>query len=296
MLKTIKTKIIGVGITGLVGSRIVELTENVFDFINASSETGVDITDYSTIIGPIEKSDAKILIHLAAKTNVDSCENDKKLGKEGPAWKINVGGTKNVIEACRKSNKKIIYFSTDYVFDGTKEKYRESDTPRPINWYAQTKYEGELLVKNSGLPYLICRITYPYRAKFSPKKDFVRTLIDNLNNKERVYLMIDHIFTPTFIDDIAQGIKLLIEKNETGTYHLVGSQSLTPYDAGLLIAEEFNLDKSLIEKTTSTEYLKDKAHRPLKLASSNDKITSIGGHFSGFAEGIKIVKKQMEEE
>lgn len=290
-----KKQIVGVGITGLVGSRIVELCPE-YDFINASSETGVDVTNYDTLIDPIEKSRADIVIHFAAKTNVDSCEEDKKLGASGPAWKINVEGTRNVIKACQKTKKKIIYISTDYVFDGTKEKYYEDDRPNPINWYARTKYEGELLVKSSGLPYLICRLAYPYRAKFEPKKDFVRTIINRLNNRERVNLMTDHIFTPTFIDDIAESLLLLINKNETGIYHLVGSQSLTPYDAGLLIAKEFNLDKLLIGRTTSFEYLKNKAPRPLKLAISNGKITSTGAKFLGFKEGLSVLKKQMEEE
>lgn len=289
-----KHKIIGVGITGLVGSRIVELLPE-YDFVNASSETGVDITNYSTLVDTVEKNNADILIHFAAKTNVDSCEEDKKLGQNGPAWKINVLGTENVIKACQKSGKKIIYISTDYVFDGKKEKYSEEDSPNPINWYARTKYEGEILIKSSCLPYLICRLSYPYRASFNQKKDFVRTIIDKLKNQERVNLMTDHIFTPTFIDDIAGGLKILIEKKTVGIFHLVGSQSLTPYDAGLLIAQEFNLNQSLIGKTTSSKYLINKAPRPLKLAISNDKMTSIGAKFLGFKEGLSVLKKQMEE-
>lgn len=291
---SMKQKIIGVGITGLVGSRIVEKTTDVFEFTNASCETGVDITNYNTLIEPIEKNDARIAIHLAAKTNVDACEEDKILDKNGPAWKINVEGTKNVIEACQKSNKKIIYISTDYVFDGTKESYTEEDEPSPINWYGQTKYEGERLVKSSGLSFLICRLAYPYRAKFDAKKDFVRTIIDKLKNKERVNLMIDHIFTPTFIDDIADAIKVLIQGNYEGIFHLTGSQFLSPYEAGVEIARVFKLDSSLIGETTSLKYLKDRAPRPLKLAISNDKITSIGAKFLTFNDGLKVVKKQME--
>lgn len=289
-----KQNIIGVGITGLVGSRIVELCPE-YSFTNASSETGVDVTNYNTLIDPIEKNSSGIVIHFAAKTNVDSCEEDKSLGKNGQAWKINVFGTENVIKACQKSNKKIIYISTDYVFDGTKEKYTEEDLPNPINWYARTKYESELLVASSGLSYLICRLSYPYRAKFEPKKDFVRTIINRLKHQERVNLMTDHIFTPTFIDNIAYGLKLLIEKNQTGIFHLVGSEFLTPYDAGQQIAKEFNLDKSLIGKTTSQEYLKNKAPRPLKLSIGNDKITALGAKFLKFKEGLSVLKKQMEE-
>lgn len=289
-----KQKIIGVGITGLVGSRIVELCPE-YEFINASSETGVDITDFQTLVDPVERSDSKVIIHLAAKTNVDSCEDDKIMGKNGQAWKINVGGTENIIKAGKSQNKKIIYVSTDYVFDGEKNYYTEEDTPNPINWYARTKYEGELLVKNSGLPYTIVRITYPYRANFVPKKDFVRTIIDNLNNQQRVKLMNDHIFTPTLIDDIALAIKIIINHELQGIYHLVGSQSLTPLEAGKIISNTFGLDPNLIESITSKEYLKGRAPRPLKLATKNDKIKREGAVFSTFEEGLNIIKNQLED-
>src|SRR3989344_9155773 len=164
-------KILGTGLTGLVGSRIVELLSDSYEFENISRNTGVDITDKEKIIEKIKSSDAAIVLHLAAKTDVDGCEKDKALGEIGDAWKINVEGTRNVADACRESRKKLIYVSTDFVFDGTREAYAEDDTPNPINWYGKTKYEGEKIVQNLLTPWLIVRIAYPYRASFA-KLDF----------------------------------------------------------------------------------------------------------------------------
>ena len=163
-------KILGTGLSGLVGSRVVELLNSVYEF--EFSDT--DITNKEAIDERIRSSNASIVLHLAAKTDVDGCEKDRTLGTEGDAWKINVLGTENVVEACEKNNKKLIYVSTDFVFDGeTKSEYSEEDKPNPINWYARTKYEGEKIVQSSNFNWIIVRIAYPYRSNFK-RKDFVR--------------------------------------------------------------------------------------------------------------------------
>lgn len=291
-----KIKIIGVGITGLVGSRIVELLEDEFDFINVSIETGADITSPKTLVDPIEKSEAQIILHLAAKTDVDGCEKDKAKAKSGAAWRINVTGTENIINAAKKKNKKIIYISTDFIFDGENPPaggYTEADKPNPKNWYAQTKYEGEKHITASGLPYVIVRIAYPYRAEFEIKKDFVRAIKEKLTSNQKVSALTDHILTPTFIDDIAYALKTLIENNASGIYHVVGSSHLTPFEAATKIAEIFNLSPTLIEKTTREVYFSERAFRPFQLALKNDKIRKLGVKMRGFEEGLQEVKRQL---
>ena len=195
-----------VGASGMVGSRIIELLSNKYSFHDLSLNNDVDITDPSTLGVIKNDTEHEVLIHLAAKADVDGCELDKPLGEKGAAYNINVNGTKNVIDACRDSHKKLIYISTDFVFDGVHTPpngYTEDDAPNPVNWYAQTKFMGEELVKNSGLPYVIVRIAYPFRKEFELKKDFVRAIADRLQNKQPIAGVTDQIFTPTFIDDIA---------------------------------------------------------------------------------------------
>lgn len=291
-----KTKIIGVGITGLVGSRIVELLKDDFEFINVSIETGADITRPETLKEPIEKSDARIILHLAAKADVDACEKDKPQAEFGAAWKINVVGTENIINAAKKKNKKIVYISTDFVFDGDHPPaggYTEEDKPNPKNWYAKTKYEGERRIAASGLPYLIVRIAYPYRAKFDLKRDFFRNIKEKLESNQKISVLTDHVFTPTFIDDIAYALKTIIESKAEGIFHVVGSGSQTPLTAAYQIAEEFNLPKFLIGETTREIYFKDRAFRPFQLRLKNDKISKLGVKMLNFNEGLQEIKRQL---
>ncbi|OGH30510.1 MAG: hypothetical protein A3B41_01560 [Candidatus Levybacteria bacterium RIFCSPLOWO2_01_FULL_37_26] len=298
-------KILGTGLTGLVGSRIVELLKDQYEF----DPSMVDITDRNAIIEKIKSSDAPIVLHLAAKTDVDGCEKDKEkdikilrykdikeqeemFSRDKTAWAVNVYGTKNIVDGCRESSKKVIYISTDFVFDGSKDFYNEEDVPNPVNWYAKTKYEGEKIVQNSSIPWIIVRISYPYRSSFE-RPDFVRAILKRLQNNEKVLGVIDHKFSPTFIDDIAFGIHKLIEKKALGIFHVIGSTCLTPYDAAIAIATKFGLNKDLIGKTTREEFFTNRAKRPFHLVIKNDKIQRMGVKMRGFEDGLEEVKRQL---
>ncbi|MBI4092065.1 MAG: SDR family oxidoreductase [Candidatus Levybacteria bacterium] len=277
-------KILGTGLSGLVGSRIVELLEDKIEF----DFSEIDITDKDKITSKIRDSKALIVLHLAAKTDVDACEKDKAQGKRGPAWQVNVIGTQNVALACQASGKKMIYMSTDFVFDGNPKDprgYTEEDSPDPINWYGKTKYEGELIVQSLKTPFLIVRLAYPYRVSFQ-RPDFVRTIINRLKTRETVNTVTDHMFTPTFIDDIAEALRVLVEQNETGIFHVVGSQFLSPYKAAHIICQKFGFDVSLVSSTTREEYFKNRAPRPEKLALLNDKIKKLGVRMRTLDEGL----------
>ena len=134
-----KPQIIGLGLNGLVGSRTTELLNEKYEFISLERSTGVDITKPESLTLIKDYPHANFVLHMAAKTDVDSCEADKSLNEAGDAWKINVMGAKNVAQICRETGKKMIYISTDFVFDGEKalgERYSEQDLPNPVNWYA----------------------------------------------------------------------------------------------------------------------------------------------------------------
>ena len=288
-------KILGTGLTGLVGSRVVELFSQKYEFENISRSTGVDIASSEQILQAVHNSDADIILHLAAKTNVDGCETDKLLGEKGEAWQINVVGTQNVADACVESGKKLIYVSTDFVFDGEiseSEFYTEESIPNPINWYAKTKYEGEKIVQKLTSPWLIMRLAYPYRADFT-KGDFFRAMKNRLVAQKPIAGVTDHIFCPTFIDDFALALDILIQNNAEGIYHTVGSEFLSPYNAAMEIVDAFSLDVRLISKTTRAEYFTDKAPRPFRLALKNDKINALDVTMKTFKEGLIEVKNQL---
>jgi len=278
-------KILGTGLDGLVGSRIVELLKGQYEF----ESSDVDITDRNKIIDKIKSSDASVVLHLAAKTSVDGCEED-----HSSAWAVNVYGTQNIVDACQVSNKKLIYISTDFVFDGFRPPvggYKEEDIPSPINWYGKTKHEGEKIVKNSSASWIIARIAYPYRANFA-RNDFARAILKRLQDQKPVAAVTDHIFTPTFIDDIAYALDVLIKSESKGIFHVVGSQSLSPYDAAVAIAREFGFDQKYITKTTRSEFFKNRAPRPFHLALKNGKIRGLGVRMGGFEEGLQQLKTQ----
>ena len=286
-----KIPIIGTGLSGLVGSRIVELLSDKYQFEDISLATGIDITDKPAVLMVVQKNQADLILHLAAMTDVDRCEKDKLSGENGDAWKINVNGTQNIVDAAESFNKKVLYISTDFVFDGNADFYTEDDQPNPINWYAQTKYEGEKIVLQQPKN-LVIRIAYPYRAVNSIKKDFVHGMLSKLSNQRVVQALADHIFTPTLIDDIAGAIDLLIGKKTAGIIHVVGSSSLTPYQAAHEIAGLFGYTAAQIVKTTMDQYYQGRAPRPYKLCLKNDRISALGYRPKTFAQGLREIKRQ----
>lgn len=241
------------GANGLVGSRIIELLHNEFTFIPIHQES-CDITNKEQVLTHINTIDFDILLHLAAYTNVDGAEKKPEI-----AYKINVEGTKNIFDAVRQKNKKIIYVSTDFVFDGKHPPYDEDALPNPLAVYGKTKYEGEKIIGNEGM---IVRISYPYRAVFEPKRDFARTIRHLLEQGKTITMVTDSLMTPTFIDDIAFSFKHLCMHYSPEIFHIVGATSLSPYDAGKLIAKVFGFNENLIQPTTYEEYFKGKALRP----------------------------------
>ncbi|MBI3379778.1 NAD(P)-dependent oxidoreductase [Candidatus Gottesmanbacteria bacterium] len=287
-----KIPILGTGLSGLVGSRIMELLGDTFEFTDLSFATGIDITNSEQVVESFQNSSASIVLHMAAKTDVDACEDDKIFGEEGPAWLVNVIGTQNIVEAAKKFNKRLVYISTDFVFDGTQDSYAEDDTVNPLNWYGYTKSEGEKLVKEAEIRFMIVRLSYPFRAYYKEKADFVRRIIEKAEKKEKLFALTDHIFTPTFIDDIASALDLILKKELQGVYHVVGGQSLTPHDAIHKILTKFGLATD-VESVTREVFFKNRAFRPRNLALKNDKITKLGIKMKSFDEGLSEIEKQI---
>jgi len=284
--------ILGTGLSGLIGTRIVELLSKHFSFEDLSKDTGVDITDYAAVQKKIAASEAPWIFHLAAYTDVDGAEKEKNLGKKSISWCVNVDATDNIVGICQKTGKRLLYLSTDYVFDGTKNTYTEKDLPNPQGWYAITKYEGEKRVSRMRDHGLIFRTANPYRTKLNGKKDFVHKILERLAKDQRVLAPNDQLFIPTLIDDIAYAIRKLISMNASGIFHVVGSQALSPFAASQKIAKTYDYDQSLVSVTTFSKFFKDRAPRPFFAVLKNDKISKCSIHMSTFREGVAKVKQQ----
>ena len=239
-------KIVVFGGAGLVGSRFIELNKNNCDII-APSAKEIDILSKESLIKLAEKENPDYLINFAAYTNVEEAEEDKG-NKDGLCYQVNVIGAKNVAEACKKINKRLIHISTEYVFDGTKAEspYTEEDKPNPINWYGQTKLIGEQMVLEAGAEVAIARISMPFSAHFELKKDVARFFLEQLKAGNQIKAIADQRITPTLVDDIVNALNVLIENQASRIYHISSCDSVTPLEFAKILAEIFNLDYSLV--------------------------------------------------
>jgi dTDP-4-dehydrorhamnose reductase len=254
-------KILILGGSGLVGSRFIELAAQ-YDIIAPSHEE-LDLLDFKKLETYLQEVDAEIVINLAAFTNVDTAEEEKD-DEEGMVYKLNAAMPKVLAQNCTDLNKYLIHISTDYVFDGLKTTpYVEEDSPNPVNWYGTTKMLGEGEVSESGANYLIVRPEMPYSSHFDKKLDIARIFVKMLKEGKQINGVSDQKITPTYVDTLVNGLFKLIEARATGIYHLASTDSTTPYDFAVMIAEKFGLNKELVKAVPFLEYNKTrKAKRP----------------------------------
>ena len=287
-------KVLVTGAAGFLGTKVMKLLKEDFDLIGTDKDgrrgsLKMDITDMEEISSVMNRTKPDVVLHLAGITDVDRCEADKRLAK-----KINAEGTKNIIKACEEIDAKIIYASTDFIFDGEKGDYKEDDKPNPLSYYAETKLEAENLVRKSDLRYLIIRpeVLYGYNGDGS-ERSFSNWVYVSLKDKKEIRVVDDHFNTPTLVDDIAEAIKILIKKNREGIYHVAGPDRLSRYDMAVKIADAFGFDKNLI-KPIKTAELKQKAKRPRDSSLNTEKLKREGIIMHKFKDGLKIMKKQIE--
>ncbi|MGZ7210368.1 MAG: dTDP-4-dehydrorhamnose reductase [Methanobacterium sp.] len=247
------------GGSGLLGSKF---TRDYFNYdiirtFNANPENkciSLNITDEKDTLNKIRSANPDLVIHSAALTNVDYCEDHRR-----EAFEINVKGTQNIVKACEKVGSKLIYVSTDFVFDGEKGMYEEGDKTNPLGYYALTKLQGEESVQNSVLDYAITRVSVLYG--WHRRSNFVTWVIDELNAGNEINVVTDQYNSPTLADNVTEAIIKIFEKDKEGIYHTSGSERINRFDFAKNIAEVFNLDKGLINPIKSNKFVQ-KAKRP----------------------------------
>ncbi|MGZ7049167.1 MAG: dTDP-4-dehydrorhamnose reductase [Methanobacterium sp.] len=247
------------GGSGLLGSKF---TRDYFNYdiirtFNANPENkciSLNITDEKDTLNKIRSANPDLVIHSAALTNVDYCEDHRR-----EAFEINVKGTQNIVKACEKVGSKLIYVSTDFVFDGEKGMYEEGDKTNPLGYYALTKLQGEESVQNSVLDYAITRLSVSYG--FHRRSNFVTWVIDELKDGNEINVVTDQYNSPTLADNVTEAIIKIFEKDKEGIYHTSGSERINRFDFAKNIAEVFNLDKGLINPIKSNKFVQ-KAKRP----------------------------------
>jgi dTDP-4-dehydrorhamnose reductase len=252
-------KLLITGASGLYGSKLAQMAVDrhyevysVYSQHQAPYGTPItlDITDKENVESTLRKTKPEVLVHAAALTDVDKCELNKEL-----AWKVNVEGTRNIAHAAKACNAFLLYISTDYVFDGEKGCYTETDTPTPINYYGLTKLKAEECVRNADGEYCIARPSVNYGANpAAGKTNFALWLLNKLKNNEPVRIVTDQWNSPTLNTNLAEMTLEIIERKLTGIYHLSGATRISRFDFAKQLAETFSLDQSLVTPIASAEF------------------------------------------
>jgi len=243
-------KIALTGSDGMLGHDIQKIFTDV-ELINFTLND-FDITDLDRTMSAIKEAKPYYLIHPAAYTDVDGCENDPET-----AYQVNAVGAKNVTIACEEIGCPVLYISTDYVFDGTKkEPYIESDDPNPVNEYGLSKLHGERFISAMTDSFYIVRTSWLYGKS---GKNFVETISRLLSEKDEIRVINDQTGSPTYTYDLALKLRELIGKG-FGTYHITNSSKCSWYEFALEIAALKQSDTKMIP-ITSDEY-KLPARRP----------------------------------
>lgn len=291
-------KMLIIGGSGLVGSTLAEyalpnydlhITYNENDIVPKKASTKIDLLKDrlgTTKLIHIFKPD--VVVHTAAYANVDFCENNPDL-----ADLLHVDITKDIAQACKEVNSKLIYFSTDAVFDGKLDrKYSEDDTPNPINYYGKTKLKAEKIILEESDNNVILRTTVIYG--WHNRSRFTNWVLQSLKNNISVTAFTDQHNTPTLVDDLVKSILKIIDTEVSGLYHAVGKTCLSRYEFALQLADRFGLDKSLIIPTISSK--KQDAPRPLNGCLDNEKLEKMVKYeFSDVDTGILFMFNKSHE-
>lgn len=251
----------------------------------------LDITDQKQVekIIALYKPDA--IINTAALTNVDACETKKE-----EAVKLNVTAVQYLIDACEKHNTQLVHLSTDFVFDGEKGPYVEEDEPNPLSFYAQSKYDGELLLQKSKIRWTIIRTIIIYGVvDDNSRSNVVLWAKNSIEKKQTINVINDQFRSPTLAEDLADACINAALKEAVGIYHVSGRETMCVLDMVKIVADYFHLDQSFINPISS-ESLKQPAKRPPVTGFIISKATrDLDFHPHTFLEGLSIVKKQLEK-
>lgn len=232
----------------------------------------LDITDKAAVEKTLEEIQPDVVVHCAAWTAVDMAEDDDKVAK---VRAVNAGGTENIALVCKKLNCKMVYLSTDYVFDGQGETPWDPDCKdyKPMNVYGQTKLEGELAVSGNLDKYFIVRIAWVFGVN---GKNFIKTMLNVGKTHDTVRVVKDQIGTPTYTYDLARLLVDMIETDKYGYYHATNEGGyISWYDFTCEIYRQAGYDTKVIPVTTE-EYGLSKAARPFNSRLDKSKLVKNG--------------------
>lgn len=260
-------KILVTGVKGQLGYDVVnELERRGIEAVGVDIEE-MDITDASSVDKVIREADPDAVIHCAAYTAVDAAEENVEVCR-----KVNADGPRNIAGVCKELDIKMIQISTDYVFDGKGDRpWEPDDACGPQSVYGQTKYEGEMAVKELLDKYFIVRIAWVFGIN---GKNFVKTMLNLSKNHDTIRVVNDQFGSPTYTYDLAKLLVDMVQTEKYGTYHATNEGICSWYEFACAIFEEAGVKVNVIP-VTSEEY-GAKANRPANSRMSKEKLTQMG--------------------
>lgn len=246
-------KVLVTGANGQLGFDVIKLLDSEgIQFLGTDRDL-LDITNEEQVAKVITDYYPDVVIHCAAYTDVDKAEDEKEL-----CYSVNVLGTKYIAQVCKEINAKIIYISTDYVFDGEGDKpFEITDKPNPINHYGQTKYEAELEVLKHTYKHFIVRISWVFGNNGN---NFVKTMLKLGKEREEIFVVDDQFGSPTYTHDLAKLLVEMLLTNHYGIYHATNSGYCSWYEFANEIFNQARIDVK-VNPIKTEEYI-TKAKRP----------------------------------
>ena len=261
-------KVLVTGVKGQLGYDVVNELEKRGHVAVGTDVDNMDITDANQVQTVIKEANPDAVIHCAAYTAVDLAEDNVDLCR-----RINADGTRNIAEVCKELDIKMIYISTDYVFDGEGTHFWQPDDARsPLNVYGQTKYEGELAVESLLEKYYIVRIAWVFGVN---GKNFIKTMLNLGKTRDHLTVVNDQIGSPTYTYDLAKLLVDMVETDKYGRYHATNEGISSWYDFACEIFRQAGYDHVTVSPVSASEY-PAKAKRPSNSRMCKDKLTENG--------------------
>ena len=296
-------KVIVTGSNGLLGQSLLNLLSEekekyeVYGFSRGINRSGredfkyvsIDITNKENLKKSIKEIQPDFIINTAAMTQVDDCENNKEACDV-----LNVDVVQWLSEIAKEINAHVIHISTDFIFDGVKGNYKETDTPNPISYYGLSKLKSEEVLTNSNINFTILRTILVYGKVYDmSRSNIVLWVKQMLEEGKEITIVDDQYRTPTYVLDLAMACKISMDKKATGVFNISSNKLMSVFEITQEIAEVFNLDKSLL-KPISTSTLNQTAPRPAKtgfdLSKTNEEL---GFYPKTFKEDLQMFKETL---
>lgn len=294
-------KILYTGSNGLLGQKISAATTGYSDHAFLATARGenrtinlgtakyasMDITNAEEVMNVVRDFNPDVIIHGAAMTHVDQCEQNKEL-----AYQLNVVGTQNMAEAAKFIGAHLVHISTDFIFDGKEGPYDENGTPNPLSYYGETKLEAERIVQQLEHWSILRTVLVIGMAEDLSRSNIVLWAKGALEKGQPINVVDDQFRTPTLAEDLAQGALLAATQKAKGVYNISGPDFMSIYELVGHVAEHFGLSMDTVTRVDSTT-LNQPAKRPPRTGFDISKAKSeLGYEPHSFSEALEVIAQQ----